>query len=73
MINVTFDAPSWVDINRGKQAAELLNETKSRLDRLLLLAAYQIHESTGAFIERMEADNEGQRPKAKTKVRRAKR
>ena len=62
MINVTFDAPNWVDINRGK------------LDRLVLLAAYQIHERTGAFIERMEAvEDERSRPKAKTKARRAKR
>ena len=61
MISVTFDAPNWLDINRGK------------LDRLMLLAAYQIHESTGAFIERMEAvEDERSRPKAKTKVRRKK-
>lgn len=60
-INVTFDAPNWLDINRGK------------LDRLMLLAAYQIHESTGSFIERMEAvEDERSRPKAKTKVRRKK-
>ena len=58
MINVTFDPPNWMDINRGK------------LDRLVLLAAYQIHESSGALIDRLEAANEGQRPKAKAKARR---
>lgn len=56
MISVSFDPPSWADINRGK------------LDRLILLAAYQIHERTGAFIERMEADeDERARPKARRK------
>ena len=39
MINVTFDAPNWVDINRGK------------LDRLILLAAYQINESSATLID----------------------
>lgn len=58
MINVTFDAPGWVDINRGK------------LDRLILLAAYQVNESSGALIDKLEARNEGQRPKAKAKKRR---
>ena len=57
-VRVTFDPPNWVDINRGK------------LDRLILLAAYQINESSGALIDRLEAANEGRRPKAKAKRRR---
>jgi hypothetical protein len=55
MINVTFDAPNWVDINRGK------------LDRLVLLAAYQINESSEKLIDKLEARNEGRKPKAKTR------
>ena len=59
-INFTYDPPAWVDINRGK------------LQRLVLLAAYQIHESTGSFIERMEADeDERSRPKTPNKKRRS--
>ena len=57
-INVTWDAPDWVAINKGK------------LDRLILLAAYEINERSGALIERLEESNEGQRPKAKAKARR---
>lgn len=57
-INVTIDPPSWVSINRGK------------LDRLVLLAAYEINERSGALIERLEERNEEQRPKAKAKRRR---
>jgi hypothetical protein len=53
MINVTFDPPNWVDINRGK------------LNRLILLAAYQVNESSGALIDKLEARNEGRKPKAK--------
>ena len=49
------DLPSWVSINRGK------------LDRLVLLAAYEINERSGALIEGLEEKNEGQRPKAKAK------
>jgi hypothetical protein len=59
MINVTFDPPNWVDINRGK------------LDRLILLAAYQINESSGALIDKLEARNEGRKPKAKRTKRQA--
>ena len=55
MINVTFDAPNWVDINRGK------------LDRLILLAAYQINESSATLIDKLEARNEGRKPKTKRK------
>jgi hypothetical protein len=58
-INVTIDPPSWVSINRGK------------LDRLVLLAAYEINERSGALIERLEERNEEQRPKAKAKRRRS--
>ena len=52
-INVSIDPPNWVSINRGK------------LDRLLLLAAYQVNESSGSLIDRLEARNEGRKPKAK--------
>lgn len=54
-INVTWDAPDWVSINKGK------------LNRLVLLAAYEINERSGALIDRLEESNEGQRPKAKAK------
>ena len=57
MINVTFDAPDWVAINRGK------------LDRLVLLAAYEINERSGALIDRLEESNEGQKPKARKQRR----
>ncbi len=56
-INVTIDPPSWISINKGK------------LDRLVLLAAYEINERSGALIDRLEETNEGQRPKAKAKRR----
>jgi hypothetical protein len=56
-INVSIDPPNWVSINRGK------------LDRLLLLAAYQVNESSGSLIDRLEARNEGRKPKAKRSVR----
>jgi len=55
MINVTFDPPKFVDINRGK------------LDRLILLAAYQVNESSATLIDKLEARNEGRKPKAKRK------
>ena len=58
-ISVTFEPPSsWVIINREK------------LNRWALLAAYEIHERTGGFIERMEA-HEDDRP-AKQKRRASK-
>ena len=50
-INVTIDPPSWVSINKGK------------LDRLVLLAAYEINERSGALIDRLEERNEGQKAK----------
>ena len=50
-INVSIDPPNWVSINKGK------------LSRLLLLAAYQVNESSGALIDRLEARNEGQESK----------
>ena len=56
-INVSIDPPNWVSINKGK------------LSRLLLLAAYQVNESSGALIDRLEARNEGQKPKAKRSKR----
>ena len=59
MIRLTFDPPNWVDINRGK------------LDRLILLAAYQVNESSGALIDKLEARNEGRKPKAKRAKRQA--
>lgn len=50
-INVSIDPPNWVSINKGK------------LGRLLLLAAYQVNESSGALIDRLEARNEGRQSK----------
>lgn len=57
-INISFDPPTWSTINRGK------------LDRLVLLAAYQVNESSGALIDKLEARNEGQEAKAKRKAKR---
>ena len=54
-INVTIDPPSWVSIKREK------------FDRLVLLAAYEINERSGALIDRLEEHNEGRKPKAKRK------
>ena len=56
-INVSIDPPNWGSINRGK------------LDRLLLLAAYQVNESSGSLIDRLEERNEGRKPKAKRSKR----
>jgi hypothetical protein len=55
-INISFDPPTWASINRGK------------LDRLILLAAYQVNESSGALIDKLEARDEGQQAKAKRKA-----
>ena len=57
-INVTIDPPTWVTLNRGK------------LNRLVLLAAYEINERSGALIDRLEERNEGQRPRPKAKAKR---
>jgi len=57
-INVTIDPPSWVSIKREK------------FDRLVLLAAYEINERSGALIDRLEEKNEGQKPKARKQRRR---
>ena len=56
-INVTWDAPDWVSINKGK------------LDRLVLLAAYHINERSGALIDRLEERNEGQQAKPRKQGR----
>ena len=66
-INVTIDPPSWV----SKDTLSWVSIKKQKLDRLLLLAAYEINERSGALIERLEESNEGQRPKAKAKARRS--
>ena len=57
-VTFTIDAPTFMDINRGK------------LNRLILLAAYQLHESTGALIDRLEERDEGRRTKTPRKRRR---
>ena len=49
----SINPPNWVSINKGK------------LDRLVLLAAYQINESSATLIDKLEARNEGRKPKAK--------
>ena len=66
-INVTIDPPSWV----SKDTLSWVSIKKQKLDRLLLLAAYEINERSGALIDRLEERNEGQRPKAKAKRRRS--
>lgn len=50
-INVTIDPPSWFSIKREK------------FDRLVLLAAYEINERSGALIDRLEEHNEGRKAK----------
>ena len=58
-ISISFDPPTWATINRGK------------LDRLVLLAAYQVNESSATLIDKLEARNEGRKPKAKRTKRQA--